>query len=80
MTIARRLDRLAAWQRTEAETFTTALESRLAAAVPDFDPEDAALVVADWCAADSTLEARWLASYQMLGVMDADGQIGGDPR
>jgi hypothetical protein len=77
MSVATRISRLEQWRRAEAETFTRVLEDRLATAVPTLDPDRAGIVVAEWCAADATLEVRWTVAYKALGILSTDGQLTG---
>ncbi len=78
MSLSTRIDRLATWQRAEAEQFARTVEDRLAARVwlqPTPDLATAAALIAEWAAADPTLEPRLTAAYQVLGQLDADGQV-----
>ena len=78
MSLGSRLDRLMAWQRAEAERFARSVEDRLAARVrlhPSPDLATAEALMAEWAAADPTLEPCLTAAYQVLGQLDADGQV-----
>ena len=78
MSLRTRLDRLTTWQRAEAERFARSMEDRLAARVrlhPSPDLATAEALMAEWAAADPTLEPCLTAAYQVLGQLDAEGQV-----
>ena len=78
MSLHARLDRLTAWHRAEAERFAETIEERLAARVrlqPSPDYAAALDLMVQWCAVDPTLEPRLTAAYQVLGLLDAAGQL-----